>query len=135
MNGRNLLVGNNAEEGHDYTPQNIETESDLLDYLHLSFPMFSENDIAKVLHYYPSSNASVDPHAQLFATNGDSGPTAINQSALATGQQQRANNIHAEAVFVSMGTHLLMYRETNGSEDLPNLLDGRGLLAKRRRDI
>ncbi|SMR56332.1 unnamed protein product [Zymoseptoria tritici ST99CH_3D1] len=116
MNGRNLLVGNNAEEGHDYTPQNIETESDLIDYLHLSFPMFSENDIAKVLHYYPSSNASVDPHAQLFATNGDSGPTAINQSALATGQQQRANNIHAEAVFICPTYWMAEAYSPNGGE-------------------
>ena len=75
-------------------------EGGLVAYLKRTFPLFSENDISKVLLYYPSSNASVDVNAPTFATSGDSGPTALNQSSVGTGQQQRANNIYAETTFV-----------------------------------
>ncbi|CAK4030301.1 Hypothetical predicted protein [Lecanosticta acicola] len=100
VNGINALVGNNANEGPGFTPQNIHTEDDLLAWLRLTFPLFSNNDIAKILYYYPSTNASVDPSDPLFATTGNSGPTALNQSSVGTGQQQRADNIYAETTFV-----------------------------------
>ncbi|KAK5699248.1 hypothetical protein LTR17_023415 [Elasticomyces elasticus] len=100
VNGRNLLVGNNANEGVGFTPQNIETVDDLVDYLRVTFPLFSNNDIAKILLYYPSSNASVDPNALLFATEGDMGPTALTVSSVGSGQQQRADSIYAETTFV-----------------------------------
>jgi hypothetical protein len=48
----------------------------------------------------PSSNATDSPNAIDFATTGLSGPTAINKSSVATGQQQRADNIYAETTFV-----------------------------------
>lgn len=90
VNGVNLLVSNNALEGPSYTQPNITTEGDLVDWLHLTFPLFTNDDIAKVLLYYPSSNESTDHNAPLYATNGISDPTFINQSSVATGQQQRA---------------------------------------------
>ena len=92
VNGQRLLVGNNANEGPAFTPQNITTEDDLLAWLHLTFPLFSNDDIAKILLYYPSSNASVDPNAPEYSTSGlDPGATAVNESDVATGQQQRAD--------------------------------------------
>ncbi|KAK5135501.1 hypothetical protein LTR08_005136 [Meristemomyces frigidus] len=100
VNGVNMLVGNNANEGTIFTPQTIETEDDLVSYLRATFPLFSNNDIAKILYYYPSTNATVDPNALLFATAGDMGPTALNESSVGTGQQQRADNIYAETTFV-----------------------------------
>ncbi|KAK4625568.1 Carboxylesterase 1E [Fulvia fulva] len=100
VNGENMFSGNNANEGAYFVPQHIDTEEDLLAWLRLTFPLFSTNDIAKILYYYPSSNASVDSTAPLFATTGESNPTAVNQSVLATGQQQRANNIYAETTFI-----------------------------------
>lgn len=101
VNGRNALIGNNGDEGALYTPQIITTEADLLSWLQLTFPLFTNDDIAKILHYYPSSNSSDNP-APLFATSGDSGPTAINQSDVGTGQQQRANVcIHLPPMFAS----------------------------------
>lgn len=78
---------------------NIDTEEELVAWLKLTFPLFTNNDIARVLEYYPSTNASVNPKAPLFATNGISGPTAINQSNVETGQLQRADNIYAEITF------------------------------------
>ena len=67
-----------------------------------------DNDIAKILLYYPSSNASTDASAPDFATLGYTGPTAINQSDVGTGQQQRANNIYAETTFGQSPTPFLL---------------------------
>lgn len=89
VNGVNHLSGNNANEGTAFTPQNIITEQDLVDYLRVTFPLFSNNDIAKILYYYPTGNASTNKNAPLFATLGDSGVTDLNQSSLGTGQQER----------------------------------------------
>lgn len=91
VNGRNVLVGNNANEGPGFTPQNITTEADLVEWLGVTFPLFTNDDIAKVLLYYPSSNSSTSRNATLFATEGDGGITALNQSSVGTGQQQRAD--------------------------------------------
>lgn len=99
VNGLNILSGNNANEGPLFVPSNITTEDDLVSWLQLTFPLFSNNDIAKILYYYPSSNVT-DTTSPLFATSGDSGLTANNQSNIAVGQQQRADNIYAETTFV-----------------------------------
>ena len=48
VNGQRLLVGNNADEGPAFTPQNIASEDDLVSWLQLTFPLFSTNDVAKV---------------------------------------------------------------------------------------
>lgn len=98
VNGRNLLVGNNANEGPIFTPQNITTEDGLVAWLQQTFPLFSNDDIAKVLLYYPASNASVDMSAPEYATNGYTGETNVNVSSVGTGQQQRANAIYGETV-------------------------------------
>jgi len=42
----------------------------------------------------------VNPNAINFATSGYTGPSALNESSVATGQQQRADNIYAETTFV-----------------------------------
>ncbi|KIW19797.1 hypothetical protein PV08_00372 [Exophiala spinifera] len=100
VNGMNALIGNNADEGPGFVPQNITTEDDLLSWLQITFPLFTNDDIAKVLLYYPSTNDSTNPSASLYATTGNSNPSAVNQSLIGTGQQQRANNIYAETTFV-----------------------------------
>jgi carboxylesterase type B len=91
VNGKRLLVGNNANEGPAFTPHNITTEDDLLASLRLTFPLFSTDDIAKILLYYPSTNASVDPSIPEYSTLGFTEATVLNESDLATGQQQRAD--------------------------------------------
>ncbi|KAF1953699.1 carboxylesterase type B [Byssothecium circinans] len=101
VNGLNHLSGNNAEEGRLFTTPNITTENDLLAWIHLVFPLFRDDDIAKLLYYYPSSNISVQAdNLPQFATSGDMGLTALNVSQTATGQQQRANNIYSETTFI-----------------------------------
>ncbi|KAK5955209.1 hypothetical protein OHC33_003889 [Knufia fluminis] len=116
VNGLNILSGNNANEGPGFVPQQIENEDDLVAWLRLTFPLFSNNDIAKILLYYPSSNDTA-PSMPSYATNGESGPTAVNQSTVGTGQQQRANNIYAETTFVCPSYWLAeAYSDTNFGE-------------------
>lgn len=96
-----MLVGNNANEGVGFTPQDIITEDDFVAFVQNTFPLFTDSDVQKVLRYYPSTNASVDPSTPLFATSGDgSVATALNESTFGTGQQQRADNLYAETTFV-----------------------------------
>ncbi len=108
VNGLNALVGNNANEGTSFTPQNVTTEDDLVSWLHVTFPLFTNDDIAKVLLYYPSSNSSTDSSAPLYATSGNSGASALNESSVGTGQQQRADNIYAETTFVCPAYWMVM---------------------------
>ncbi|KAA6409585.1 MAG: hypothetical protein FRX48_06196 [Lasallia pustulata] len=100
VNGKYMLSGNNANEGPSFVPQNIVTEGDFVSFLRNTFPLFTNEDIAKVLLYYPSTNASVDTNAPNFPTLGYTGPTALNESSFGTGQQQRADNLYAEMTFV-----------------------------------
>ncbi|KAL8804443.1 MAG: hypothetical protein Q9182_002548 [Xanthomendoza sp. 2 TL-2023] len=100
VNGRRMLSGNNANEAPLFVQQNIETEDDLVNFLRNSFPLFTEDDISRVLLYYPSGVEPVSAATPKFATSGSSGPTAVNVSTFATGQQQRALNIYAETTFV-----------------------------------
>ena len=93
-----MLVGNNANEGALFVPPTISTEADLKAWLKLEFPAFGDQEISSVLAAYPV-NASTNPNLK-FATNGISPPTALDVSQVATGQQQRANNIYAEATFI-----------------------------------
>ncbi|KAL8628171.1 hypothetical protein Q9189_006107 [Teloschistes chrysophthalmus] len=107
VNGRRVLSGfkNNANEGPLFVPQGIETEDDFLAFLRLTFPLFTDDDIARVLLYYPSpspnpsTNISI-PTTPNYATTGTTPPTALNVSTFATGQQQRAYNLYAETTFV-----------------------------------
>ncbi|PSR85517.1 Alpha/Beta hydrolase protein [Coniella lustricola] len=97
VNGLRLLTSNNADEGQGFVPQNITSESDFNEYVEGLFPLMSRNNITRILEAY--SIALVKP-GPLFSTLGDSGPTALNQSEFAIGQQQRANNLYAETTFV-----------------------------------
>ena len=100
VNGVRMLSGNNANEGPAFTPQNIVTEADFITFLRNTFPLFTEDDISRVLRYYPSTNASVMPGTPDFATSGTGNPTAVNESTFGNGQQQRADNVYAETTFV-----------------------------------
>lgn len=101
VNGGNLLVGHNANEGPLFVPPTITTEADLVGWLSgVEFPNLSEEEIGTVLAANPN-DAPTDPEAPRFETDGlsDAPATAVHVSQDANGQQQRANNIYAEAVF------------------------------------
>lgn len=101
INGISHLAGHQALEGASWVPpHSISTINDLVDYIDTIFPMFSNNDLAKLLRYYELNNASTDWDAPLWASAGDSGPTTLNQSTAATGQQQRAIAIYGETTFI-----------------------------------
>lgn len=91
VNGVRILSGNNADEGPPFVQQTVRTEEDFLGFLRKMFPLFTNDDISKVLRYYPSTNDSFDLKDPRFGTLGYTGPTALNESSYATGQQQRAN--------------------------------------------
>lgn len=55
VNGRNLMVGNNALEGPLFTAQTITADDDLLEWVQHTLPYGSSDDLAKVLRYYPGT--------------------------------------------------------------------------------
>ncbi|KAL0765127.1 hypothetical protein CaCOL14_012387 [Colletotrichum acutatum] len=97
VNGERLLVGHNANEGPLLTPPNIFSVADLTSWLKLEFPNLSPGQIDEILAANPTKTGSNDTR---FETNGLTGLTALDVSQSGTGQQQRANNIYAEATFV-----------------------------------
>lgn len=96
INGKYLLVSNNANEGPLFVPPIITTEADLLGWLSLEFPNLSVNQLNEILIAYPINENYTTP----METDGLSPPTANEVSQSGTGQQQRGNNILAEATFV-----------------------------------
>ncbi|KAK7703856.1 hypothetical protein SLS64_008801 [Diaporthe eres] len=99
VNGNHMWASHNADEGPLFVPRNITTEKALVDFLRTSFPRFDDDDIASLLEMYPLSAYGKDTSNPLFATAGDSGPTAVDVSPFAIGHQQRADAIYAEATF------------------------------------
>lgn len=100
VNGKKLLVGANANEGPLFVPPSITTEADLAGWLPAEFPNLSPAQINSILTANPNS-ANTNPTDPRFETNGISGGgvNAVNFSADSNGQQQRGNNIYAEATF------------------------------------
>ncbi|KAM0185445.1 hypothetical protein ACHAPC_005040 [Botrytis cinerea] len=97
VNGVRMLSGNNANEGPVFVPQHINTTAAFNTYTHSLFPLISNSTYDRLLKTYSIPPTIPGP---LFASAGDHGPTALNQSVYAIGQQQRANNLYAETTFV-----------------------------------
>jgi hypothetical protein len=74
-----------------FTPQNITTEKDFIDWVQFLFPLFTPDEIQKVLQMYPAPSTPDDLNTTRFATNGTGDPTAVTMSSWAMGHQQRAN--------------------------------------------
>ncbi|CZT50331.1 related to esterase [Rhynchosporium secalis] len=116
VNGLRVMSGNVALEAAGFVPQNITTEDALISWMRVVFPLFTNDDISKVLRYYPNIDASDSTSAVGYATSGYTGATAINVSSIATGHQQRANNIYAETTFVCPSYWLTEAYTSNGRE-------------------
>lgn len=99
VNGNHMWASHNADEGALFVPKNITTEEALVDFLRTSFPRFDDDDIASVLETYPLGAYGADTSNPLFATAGDSGPTAVDVSPFGIGYQQRAFAIYGEVIF------------------------------------
>lgn len=80
-----------------FVPQNISSASDFEEFAAALFPKMSKETLDQLYSAY--SIAPVLP-GPIFSTLGDTGPTALNQSEFAIGQQQRANNLYAETTFM-----------------------------------
>lgn len=105
VNGKKLLVGSNANEGPLFVPPTITTESDLIGWLHVQFPNLSDDEINTILAANPNSaNTDRSATGPKYETNGlgtsAGANTAVHVSQDSNGQQQRGNNILAEATFV-----------------------------------
>ncbi|ESZ91220.1 hypothetical protein SBOR_8394 [Sclerotinia borealis F-4128] len=89
--------GNNANEAPGFVPQHINTTTAFNTFTQSLFPLMSNSTLNHLHQVY-----SIPPTTPgtLFATAGNSGPTALDQSVFAIGQQQRANNLYAETTFV-----------------------------------
>ncbi|PWY96908.1 alpha/beta-hydrolase [Testicularia cyperi] len=96
VNGERALIGNNGEEGPGFVPQDIKTEQDLINWLKLLFPLMKDEDISKLLGYYPVDESV----STAFASDGTGMPDANSVTSTAVGQQARADNIYAETTFV-----------------------------------
>lgn len=97
VNGEHVLVGNNANEGVAFVPSNITSTAALRTWLQGAYPDLDSSDFDAILAAYPASN---DTNPDEFATTGLGPVTALDVSQFATGPQQRADNIYAEATFV-----------------------------------
>ena len=68
-------------------------------YLSATFPNFTETDLAWLNLVYDTADSQPTDDSPRFDTLGTSGPTAKNESEVATGLQQTVFNIFAESTF------------------------------------
>lgn len=91
-----MIVGNNANEGTFLVPQNIATAKAFQDYIKLSYPLVSPENMTSILALYSISESVLPPTK--FDTDGLHPPYATSISHFAKGWQQAANNLYSEAV-------------------------------------
>ncbi|KAI0475603.1 alpha/beta-hydrolase [Xylariaceae sp. FL0804] len=100
VHGSNILVGNNANEGglfaHNPAAPIVTTEQ-VREWLPQHFPRLNDSTIDQILALYPAADNQTTPKQE---TTGIHAPCANNVSQDAVGNQQRVNNIYAEATFV-----------------------------------
>ncbi|KAI2640842.1 putative carboxylesterase [Hypomontagnella submonticulosa] len=98
VNGKRLLVGNNANEGVPLTDPKVDTRTKYDSYVSNTFPLFTPDDVASLNDvYHIDSLPSGDD--VLYDTLGFTGPTALGKSGMATGIQQAVFNMAAETTF------------------------------------
>lgn len=107
---------NNANEGYIFTPQNITTQTHLVQYLRTYFPRLTDNDITRILGVYSTPNIPDSRNATRFQTAGDHGPTAVNQSELAIGHQHVANAFYGELTYMCPSYWLASAFDNNGGD-------------------
>ncbi|KAI1770660.1 alpha/beta-hydrolase [Hypoxylon cercidicola] len=97
LNGIRILTSNNANEGPDFTPQGITSEHTFRHFLLNNYPRLGEENVTNILALY-----SVPPTASevLANSDGENPPYSTTNSEWASGWQQAATNLYAEATFV-----------------------------------
>ncbi|KAF7177783.1 hypothetical protein CNMCM7691_006217 [Aspergillus felis] len=99
INGRRILVGNNANDGVPLSNPNVVTRAAFNEYISKTFPRLTEKDVTLLNRLYGTADSQPRDDGPRFDTLGTSGPTANNQSEMATGLQQTVFNIFAETTF------------------------------------
>ncbi|KAF7616774.1 hypothetical protein AFLA_004828 [Aspergillus flavus NRRL3357] len=99
VTGQRILVGNNANDGVPLSNPNVVTRTAFDSYLSATFPNFTETDLAWLNLVYDTADSQPTDDSPRFDTLGTSGPTAKNESEVATGLQQTVFNIFAESTF------------------------------------
>ncbi|KAI1373239.1 putative carboxylesterase [Hypoxylon crocopeplum] len=98
VDGKRLLVGNNANEGVPLTNPQVNTTSKFDSFISTAFPLFTPKDVSILTDVYQIESLPCIGSAP-FDTLGYTGPTALCQSGIATGIQQAVFNIAAETTF------------------------------------
>ncbi|EAW14623.1 putative carboxylesterase [Aspergillus clavatus NRRL 1] len=99
VSGHRILVGNNANDGVPLSNPNILGRDAFNDHLTTTFPDLTAQDLARLNQLYGTADSNPADDGPRFDTLGTSGPTAKNQSEMATGLQQTVFNIFAETTF------------------------------------
>ncbi|KAJ5701490.1 hypothetical protein N7488_009038 [Penicillium malachiteum] len=99
VSGKRILSGNNANDGVPLSPPYINTTAAFSNYLKSTFPLFNDTDFLKLKEIYGVQSTSPRNTSPRYDTLGNHGPTALNQSEMATGLQQTVFNIFAESTF------------------------------------
>ncbi|KAL3474064.1 carboxylesterase [Aspergillus californicus] len=98
VSGQRILVGNNANDGVPLSDPDVIDRDAFDRYIAQRFPRFTDRDTAALNEVYQTEHSGSD-NGTRFDTLGDSGPTALNQSGMATGLQQTSFDIFAETNF------------------------------------
>ncbi|KAI1642154.1 putative carboxylesterase [Daldinia loculata] len=98
VNGKRLLVGNNANEGVPLTNPDVDTREKYDSFVSNTFPLFTPEDVASLNTVYSIDSLPSDDGIP-YDTLGFSGPTALYKPGIATGIQQAVFNMAAETTF------------------------------------
>ncbi|KAJ5248961.1 hypothetical protein N7468_000412 [Penicillium chermesinum] len=99
VSGKRILSGNNANDGVPLSPPYINSTEGFLDYVKSTFPRLPLFETAILLDIYGTKGSNPENDGPRYDTLGDQGPTALNQSEMATGLQQTVFDIFAETTF------------------------------------
>ncbi|KAI1331212.1 alpha/beta-hydrolase [Xylariaceae sp. FL0255] len=99
LGGKRALIGNNANDGVPLTNPNVSTRSEYETFVETMFPLFTSSDKSRLNEIYGVNSQLIPENGVVFDTLGITGPTALNQSGIATGIQQTVFDIAAETVF------------------------------------
>ncbi|KAJ0426179.1 Alpha/Beta hydrolase protein [Aspergillus carlsbadensis] len=99
ISGHRILVGNNANDGVPLSDPTITDRTTFNAHINLKFPHLTNDDKKALNKVYQTQWTEPTNTGIRFDTLGYVGPTALNQSEMATGLQQTAFNIFAETTF------------------------------------
>ncbi|KAK7934741.1 carboxylesterase family protein [Apiospora marii] len=99
VTGKNILVGNNANEGVPLTNPEVSTRDTYDQFISSTFPNFMAEDKAELNSLYQIDQSEAGNNGWRYDTLGDQDPTALTVSEMATGLQQSVFDIAAESLF------------------------------------